>query len=208
MRWILDGIESADSLVFNPHKWLFTNFDCSAFFCRHPQTLTATFVIHPEYLKTDRDQEVTNFRDWGIQLGRRFRALKLWFVLRTYGVQGLQQMLREHLALAQEFKGWVEESPDFEALAPVPLNTICFRFHPGKQSSWTLSTEELDGLNKALQDEVNHSGRIFLTSTRLAGTFSLRLCIGQTQTRREHVVQAWDALQGSQVVQRWRQKIR
>ena len=208
MRWILDGIESADSLVFNPHKWLFTNFDCSAFFCRHPETLTATFAIHPEYLKTDRDQEVTNFRDWGIQLGRRFRALKLWFVLRTYGVEGLRQKLRDHLTLAQEFKGWVEESPDFETLAPIPLNTICFRFQPGKRSGPTLSAEKLDGLNKDLLDEVNRSGKIFITSTRLSGTFCLRLCIGQTQTRREHVLQAWDALQGSQVVQEWRQKLR
>ena len=208
MRWILDGIESADSLVFNPHKWLFTNFDCSAFFCRHPETLTATFAIHPEYLKTDRDQEVTNFRDWGIQLGRRFRALKLWFVLRTYGVEGLRQKLRDHLTLAQEFKGWVEESPDFETLAPIPLNTICFRFQPGKRSGRTLSAEKLDGLNKDLLNEVNRSGKIFITSTRLSGTFCLRLCIGQTQTRREHVLQAWDALQGSQVVQEWRQKLR
>ena len=208
MRWILDGIESADSLVFNPNKWLFTNFDCSAFFCRHPETLTATFAIHPEYLKTDRDQEVTNFRDWGIQLGRRFRALKLWFVLRTYGVEGLRQKLRDHLTLAQEFKGWVEESPDFETLAPIPLNTICFRFQPGKRSGRTLSAEKLDGLNKDLLDEVNRSGKIFITSTRLSGTFCLRLCIGQTQTRREHVLQAWDALQGSQVVQEWRQKLR
>jgi len=208
MRWILNGIELADSLVFNPHKWLFTNFDCSAFFCRDPQTLTSTFAIHPEYLKTDRDQEVTNFRDWGIQLGRRFRALKLWFVLRTYGVQGLQERLREHLALAQEFKGWVEESPDFEILAPVPLNTICFRFQPGKRSGSALPPEELDGLNKTLLDEVNRSGRIFMTSTRLSGTFCLRLCIGQTETRREHVVQAWEALRESQVVREGRQRTR
>jgi aromatic-L-amino-acid decarboxylase len=208
MRWILNGIELADSLVFNPHKWLFTNFDCSAFFCRDPQTLTSTFAIHPEYLKTDRDMEVTNFRDWGIQLGRRFRALKLWFVLRTYGVQGLQERLREHLALAQEFKGWVEQSPDFETLSPVPLNTICFRFQPEKRSGSTLSAEELDGLNKTLLDEVNCSGRIFMTSTRLSGTFCLRLCIGQTETRREHVVEAWDALQENQVVREWRQRTR
>jgi aromatic-L-amino-acid decarboxylase len=206
MRWILNGIELADSLVFNPHKWLFTNFDCSAFFCRDPQTLTSTFAIHPEYLKTDRDREVTNFRDWGIQLGRRFRALKLWFVLRTYGVQGLQARLREHLALAQEFKGWVEESPDFEILAPVPLNTICFRFQPGKRSGSALSPEEVDGLNKALLDEVNCSGRIFMTSTRLSRAFCLRLCIGQTQTRREHVVEAWNALRESRVVREGRQR--
>lgn len=200
-RWILDGIELADSFVFNPHKWLFTNFDCSAFFCRHPETLTATFSVLPEYLKTDLDRQVTNFRDWGIQLGRRFRALKLWFVLRYYGVDGLQEMLRGHLALAQEFKEWVEGSQDFELLAPVPLNTICFRFHPGRRSGKDLSPEELERLNKALLDEVNRSGKIYMTHTRLGEDFCLRLSIGQTQTRREHVVQAWEAIQGSQVVQ-------
>jgi len=203
LRWILDGIERADSFVFNPHKWLFTNFDCSAFFCRHPQILTSTFSILPEYLKTDLDRQVTNFRDWGIQLGRRFRALKLWFVLRHYGVKGVQELLREHLALAQEFKGWVEESPNFEVLAPVPLNTICFRFQPGKCSDDTLTPEDLERLNKTLLDEVNRSGRIFMTHTRLGGTFCLRLCIGQTQTRREHVAAAWEALCGSRVVQEW-----
>ena len=199
-RWILDGIELADSFVFNPHKWLFTNFDCSAFFCRHPETLTATFSILPEYLKTDLDRQVTNFRDWGIQLGRRFRALKLWFVLRYYGVEGLQEMLREHLALAQEFKEWVEERQDFELLAPVPLNTVCFRFNPGRD----LSPEELERLNKALLDEVNRSGKIYMTHTRLRDNFCLRLSIGQTQTRREHVVEAWEVIRGSQIVQSMR----
>jgi aromatic-L-amino-acid decarboxylase len=206
MRWILKGIERADSFVFNPHKWLFTNFDCSAFFCRHPQVLTSTFSILPEYLKTDLDRQVTNFRDWGIQLGRRFRALKLWFVLRYYGVEGLWQILRDHLSLAQEFKRWLEENPDFEVLAPVPLNTICFRFRPGKESAQALSPEELERLNKALLDEVNHSGRIFMTQTRLKGTFCLRLCIGQTQTQRRHVEQAWDTIRGSRTVREWRQK--
>jgi aromatic-L-amino-acid/L-tryptophan decarboxylase len=204
MRWILDGVEQVDSFVFNPHKWLFTNFDCSAFFCRHPQVVTATFSILPEYLKTDLDRQVTNFRDWGIQLGRRFRALKLWFVLRYYGVEGLQAILREHLTLAQEFKEWVEESPDFEVLAPVPLNTICFRFQPGKRTAQIPPPEELERLNKALLDEVNRSGRIFMTHTKLGGKFSLRLCIGQTQTRREHVAQAWEALRATRVVREWR----
>ncbi len=202
-RWILDGIELADSFVFNPHKWLFTNFDCSAFFCRDPEALTATFSILPEYLKTDLDRQVTNFRDWGIQLGRRFRALKLWFVIRYYGVEGLQEMLRGHLALSQEFKQWVEESQDFELLAPVPLNTICFRFHPGKGSGKDLSSQELERLNKALLDEVNRSGKIYMTHTKLGDKFCLHLSIGQTQTRREHVVQAWEAIRGSQAVQSW-----
>jgi aromatic-L-amino-acid decarboxylase len=205
-RWILDGIELADSFVFNPHKWLFTNFDCSAFFCRHPDILTSTFSVLPEYLKTDLDRQVTNYRDWGIQLGRRFRALKLWFVLRYYGVEGLQEKLREHLSLAQEFKQWVEESEDFELLAPVPLNTICFRFRPGKRSDKDLPPEELEKLNKNLMDEVNRSGRIYMTHTRLGETFCLRLSIGQTQTRREHVVQAWEAIRESRIVQSMRSR--
>jgi aromatic-L-amino-acid decarboxylase len=200
-RWILNGVEVADSFVFNPHKWLFTNFDCSAFFCRDPDALTATFSVLPEYLKTDLDRQVTNYRDWGIQLGRRFRALKLWFVLRYYGVEGLQERLREHLALAQEFKQWIEESEDFELVAPVPLNTICFRLHPKKASRGDLSADELERLNKALMDEVNASGKIYITHTRLAGAFCLRLSVGQTQTRREDVEQAWEVLRGSQVLQ-------
>ncbi len=194
MRWILDGVELADSLVFNPHKWLFTNFDCSAFFCRHPETVTATFSVLPEYLKTDLDRQVTNFRDWGIQLGRRFRALKLWFVLRHYGLEGLQARLRAHISLAQEFKGWVEESRDFELMAPVPLNTVCFRWNPGKGSTPGMQGQELDLLNKALLDRVNGTGRIFITHTRLGGRFSLRLCVGQTQTQRRHVQEAWETI--------------
>jgi aromatic-L-amino-acid decarboxylase len=202
-RWILDGIELADSFVFNPHKWLFTNFDCSAFFCRDPEALVATFSILPAYLKTDLDRQVTNFRDWGIQLGRRFRALKLWFVIRYYGVEGLQEMLRSHLGLAQEFKEWVEESEDFELLAPVPLNTICFRFHPGKRFGNDLSSAELERLNKGLLDEVNRLGKICMSHTVLGETFCLRLSIGQTQTQRKHVVQAWEAIRGSQTVLSW-----
>jgi aromatic-L-amino-acid decarboxylase len=200
MRWILNGIERADSFVFNPHKWLFTNFDCSAFFCRHPQILSSTFSILPEYLKTDLDRQVTNFRDWGIQLGRRFRALKLWFVLRYYGVEGLQARLRRHLSLAQEFRTWVEQSPFFELMAPVPLNTICFRFHPPKPWGRKMGEEELDRLNKELLDQVNRAGKIFLTHTRLRGRYCLRLCIGQTETRREHVEEAWKELCGAPVV--------
>ncbi|MBI4773264.1 MAG: aminotransferase class V-fold PLP-dependent enzyme [Deltaproteobacteria bacterium] len=199
-RWILDGIERADSFVFNPHKWLFTNFDCSAFFCRRPEILTRTFSILPEYLKTDLDRQVTNFRDWGIQLGRRFRALKLWFVLRHYGVEGLRERVREHIALAQQFKTWVENHPYFELLAPVPLNTICFRFHPETARDARISDEELDGLNKKLLDEVNRSGRMFLTHTKLSDRFCLRLCVGQTQTRQKHVEEAWRTLLESDVV--------
>ena len=194
MRWILDGSELAHSLVFNPHKWLFTNFDCSAFFCQEPETLIRTFSINPEYLKTDADQRVTNFRDWGIPLGRRFRALKLWFVLRSFGVEGLQQKIRLHLDLAQRFKYWVEESQEFELLAPVPLQTVCFRFNPAKDMLPSLSTAELERLNLALLQAVNRSGKIFLSHTRLADLLCLRLSIGQTATELRHVEEAWQTL--------------
>ena len=196
-RWILDGAEGADSIVFNPHKWLFTNFDCSAFFCRHPDVLVRSMAIAPEYLKTGVDREVTNFRDWGIPLGRRFRALKLWFVLRHYGVEGLQRKLREHLALAQEFRQWVDASPDFEGMAPVPLQTICFRFNPGKSGGPMPSAGDLEWINQQILDRVNRSGRIFMTHTKLGGAYCLRVSIGQTQTRREHVQEAWEVIRAS-----------
>ncbi|HUI66392.1 MAG TPA: pyridoxal-dependent decarboxylase, partial [Bacteroidota bacterium] len=130
MRWMLEGIELADTLVFNPHKWMFTNFDCSAYFVKDISALVRTFEILPEYLKTSEQSKVNNYRDWGIQLGRRFRALKLWFVIRNFGVRGLQERVRSHLALAQSLARAIENTPDFEVLAPVPLATVCFRFHP------------------------------------------------------------------------------
>jgi aromatic-L-amino-acid decarboxylase len=196
-RALLAGAEGADSLVFNPHKWLFTNFDCSAFFCRRPQHLIATLSVDPEYLKTAFDAGATNFRDWGLPLGRRFRALKLWFVLRHYGVEGLQAKLREHLAWAQAVKRLIEESEDFELLAPVPLNTVCFRHNPHKRMPTAATGRpgaegELDRANEALLARINASGRIYMTHTRLAGRYCLRLCIGQTQTRWTHVEEAWN----------------
>ncbi len=194
MRHILDGIEFADSFVFNPHKWLFTNFDCSAYFCQDPQALTSTFEIMPEYLKTDADRRVKNFRDWGIPLGRRFRALKLWFVIRHYGVSGIQQKIRNHIALAKELESWIREDPSFEVMAPVSINLVCFRYHPKEQS---LNEDELEGINKALMDELNRSGKMFLTHTKLKGRFSLRVCIGQTNTTREHVQKAWERIKAS-----------
>jgi aromatic-L-amino-acid decarboxylase len=205
-RWILDGVDRADSFVFNPHKWLFTNFDCSAHFIRDSDTLIRVMSILPEYLKTDRDREVTNFRDWGIPLGRRFRSLKLWFVLRHYGVEGLRERLREHLRLAAAFARWVEEIADFELMAPVPLNTVCFRFHPGKDDGDGLSAEELERINKALMEEVNASGRIYITHTKLNGRFVLRFCVGQTQTRERHVREGWECLRRAQVVRNWRNR--
>ncbi len=193
MRHILDGIESADSFVFNPHKWMFTNFDCSAYFCRDTGMLRSTFEVMPEYLKTDPDQQVKNFRDWGIPLGRRFRALKLWFVMRSFGVSGLQNKVREHIALAKELASWIDNHSEFETLAPVSLNLVCFRCNPSQHQC---SEEKLEEINKKVMNELNRSGEMFLTHTKLKGKFALRLCIGQTNTSREHVEKAWELIQG------------
>jgi len=187
-KWIMKGIEYADSFVFNPHKWMLTNFDCSAYFVRDPETLIRTFEIHPEYLKTGRDAQVKNYRDWGIQLGRRFRALKLWFVIRSYGVEGIQAIIRRHIELAQMFKGWVEGHEKFELMAPVPLSLVCFRFNDGRAEA------ELNDLNRKLQEQVNQTGKLFLTHTSLRGKYVLRLAIGQRTTGERHVREAWKVI--------------
>ena len=187
-KWILDGVEHVDSFNFNPHKWILTNFDCSAHFVKDSGSLIRTFEIHPEYLKTGVDALVKNYRDWGIQLGRRFRALKLWFVIRSYGVEGLQKIIREHIRLAELFKGWIEEHELFEVLAPVPLSLVCFRLNDGG------SEEELDALNKELIERINRSGKILLTQTTLKGKFVLRMAIGARTTEERHVRQAWELI--------------
>ncbi|UCF71979.1 MAG: aspartate aminotransferase family protein [Deltaproteobacteria bacterium] len=192
MRHILDGVEFADSFVFNPHKWMFTNFDCSAYFCKDPKALTSTFEILPEYLRTEVDPRVKNFRDWGIPLGRRFRALKLWFVIRYFGIRGLQQKVRSHIELAKEFESWIRKDPRFEMMAPVTMNLVCFRYHPPEGN---FTEEELERINKGLMDELNRSGKMFITHTELKGRFTLRLCVGQTNTTLGHVQRAWEQLQ-------------
>lgn len=186
MRWMLDGAEFMDSFVFNPHKWMLTNFDCSAYYVKDPGWLLRTFEIHPEYLKTGVDPYVKNYRDWGIQLGRRFRALKLWFVIRSYGVEGLQAFVREHLRLARLFKGWVEAEPNFELMAPVRFGLVCFRLNDGRD----LGT--LNKLNKELLDRLNATGKVYLSPTVLNGKFILRMVIGQRTTAERHVRAAWD----------------
>jgi len=188
-RWIFDGLEHADSMVFNPHKWLLTNFDCSAYYVRDPEHLERTMTVNPEYLKTARDPEVHNFRDWGIPLGRRFRALKLWFVLRSYGAAGLREFLAAHIELAAEFAEWVEAAEDWEVLAPVPLNTVCFRWRPvGMDEDATAEA------NRLLMEKINAEGVIYLTHTKLGGVYCLRLAVGQRATKREHVEEAWRVL--------------
>lgn len=187
-RWILDGAELADSFVFNPHKWMLTNFDCSAYFVRDPGALIRTFEIHPEYLKTGVDAKVRNYRDWGIQLGRRFRALKLWFVIRSCGVEGLQAMVREHLRLAALVKDWVEADSRFELLAPVDLGLVCFRLNDGRDEA------ALTELNRRFLERINAAGPVFLTHTALRGRFAVRLVVGQRTTEERHVRGAWDVI--------------
>ncbi len=187
LRGYFAGIESADSIVLNPHKWLLTNFDCTAYYVRDRDALLSTFSITPEYLRTAHDAEVVNYRDWGIQLGRRFRALKLWFVIRSYGVEGLRAIIRRHVGLAAEFAGWVDQAPDFERVAPVPFGLVCFRYRPEGTSE-----KELDGLNERLLAQVNATRRVCLTHTRLGGRYVIRMVIGQRATEREHVVKAWE----------------
>ena len=184
-RWMMEGAEYADSFVFNPHKWMLTNFDCSAYYVKDPTALIRTFEVHPEYLKTGVDSEVKNYRDWGIQLGRRFRALKLWFVIRTYGVEGLQKMVREHLRLAQMLKDWMEEDERFELMAPVNLSLVCFRLNDGRRE------EELNELNREFLERINTTGKAFLTQTTLRGRYVLRMVIASRTTEERHVRAAW-----------------
>ncbi len=194
LRPLFDGMEQADSVVFNPHKWLLTNFDCTAYFVRDPGALLATFQTAPEYLRTAYDDDVVNFRDWGIQLGRRFRALKLWFVIRSYGVEGLRALIRRHVALARELAGWIEADPEFELMAPVPFGLVCFRWRPAGRTE-----DQLDALNARLLAAVNAGRRRHLTHTRLGGRYVIRLVVGQRTTEREDVVAAWEAVRGAAV---------
>jgi aromatic-L-amino-acid/L-tryptophan decarboxylase len=189
-RWMIDGIEQVDSFVFNPHKWLFTNFDCSAFYVRDPDTLLRTLELTPDYLRTRVDDQVTNYRDWGIQLGRRFRGLKLWFVLRTFGVRGLQERVRYHIEMAQELATKIEDAPDFELVMAPTLSLLCFRYRPDG-----LSGGELDVLNERLLHRLNDSGRLYVTHTRWQDNYVIRFVVGQTNTEREHVDAAWTEIQ-------------
>jgi aromatic-L-amino-acid decarboxylase len=192
-RVLLDGIEHADSFVFNPHKWLFTNFDCSAHFVRDPDALVRTLGILPEYLKTSAASAVVDYRDWSVPLGRRFRALKLWFVIRSYGVAGLRERVAAHIDLARELESWIAVAPDFELMAPRSLALLNFRYHPPAVDD----PAELDRLNARLLEAINDSGALYLTQNRVAGAYAIRFSIGQTSTERRHVVEAWRAIQAT-----------
>jgi aromatic-L-amino-acid/L-tryptophan decarboxylase len=187
-RHLLIGASTADSLVVNPHKWLFTPFDCSVLYCRHMDVLRSAFSLVPDYLQTSDPTVVRNLMDTGIQLGRRFRALKLWMVMRHFGADGLRERLSEHMRLARCFAKWVDESPQFERLAPVPFSVVCFR------AMSRTGDEDTDELNERVLDIVNRSGEVFLSHTRLNGRFAIRLAIGNLHTTEEHVRQAWTRL--------------
>lgn len=186
-RWMTEGIEAADTFVFNPHKWMFTNFDCSAYFVRDTRALLNTFAILPEYLRTREGSGVNNYRDWGIQLGRRFRALKLWFVIRSYGVRGLQAAIRSHMDWAAWLGKEITDSRDFELITPVSLGVVCFRYHPPHIKD----EKNLSSLNNRLMEDLNATGKIYLTHTRLEDKFTLRFVVGQTRQTREHVEKGW-----------------
>jgi aromatic-L-amino-acid decarboxylase len=184
-EWILAGADRADSLVVNPHKWLFTPFDLSAFYCRRMDVVRQAFSLTPEYLKTSEgDSGVRNLMDTGIQLGRRFRALKLWMILRHFGADGLRAHLAEHMRLAHLFASWVQDSEVFELAAPVPFSVVCFR----------LRGDRSDEDHARVLDTVNASGEIFLSHTKLAGRYVLRLAIGNLHTAESHVRRAWELL--------------
>ena len=196
LRWALDGCDRADSIVVNPHKWLFTPIDCSVLYTRHPETLRAAFSVVPEYLRSTEGDAVRNLMDYGVSLGRRFRALKLWFVLRYFGRDGLIARLREHVQLAQELARWVDEASDFERLAPVPFSTVNLRYRPRQAGTGAdAGTEEwLDRINARLEAAVNATGRAFISHTRIRGRYALHVAIGNLRTTREHVRRLWDLL--------------
>ncbi|OQA74919.1 MAG: L-2,4-diaminobutyrate decarboxylase [bacterium ADurb.Bin243] len=190
MRYMINGVEYADSFVFNPHKWLFTNFDCSAYFVKDKAALIKTFEILPEYLKTSEKSAVNNYRDWGIQLGRRFRSLKLWFVLRSFGVSGLRKIIKKHIELAQYFAEKLSAENGFEIMAPHPLSVVCFRFKPRAG----ISQEKIDAFNAGLLEKLNSSGKLYLSHTKLGKDFVIRMAIGQTGTEKKHVKAALDTI--------------
>jgi aromatic-L-amino-acid/L-tryptophan decarboxylase len=188
-RSVLEGVEGADSLVVNPHKWLFTPAECSVLFLKRPEVLKRAFSLVPEYLVTREQDEVVNYMDYGVQLGRRFRALKLWMIIRGFGTDGLAERLREHCTLARTFAAWVALSEDWELMAPVPFSLVCFRYAPSGMSDL-----ECDQRNEAIMHAVNAGGDVFLSHTKLHGRFTLRLAIGNIRTEERHVALAWQRL--------------
>ncbi len=182
--WLIDGVKNADSFVFNPHKWMFTNFDCTAYYVKDAQILIRSFEILPEYLKTGSAGQVKNYRDWGIQLGRRFRALKLWFVMRSYGLEGLRARLRHHIKLNKYLVDWIKKNSHLELVTTPEFNFCCFRYNPSNREC---SNEELNEKNKLLLSRINDSGRAFISHTKLQQKYVLRCVIGQTYIEKQDV---------------------
>jgi aromatic-L-amino-acid decarboxylase len=194
LRWIFDGVDAADSVVFNPHKWLLVNFDCSAYFVKDRAALLGSFGASAEILKTAQDDRVVNYRDWGIQLGRRFRALKLWFVIRSYGVEGLRAMIREHVRLGELLGTWISGDPGFELVAPPLLGLVVFRYRGEPAGNRQPAAGDLDELNRGIQRRVNATGKIFITGTMLSGRYVLRVALGHLTTIQSDVRAAWDLI--------------
>jgi aromatic-L-amino-acid decarboxylase len=192
-RALFAGLARADSLVVNPHKWLFTPMDCSVLWTRHPDVLRRAFSLTPEYLRTREQDVALSYSDYSFQLGRRFRALKLWFVLRAFGLDGLQSRLRFHCELATTFAKWVRNDAAWAVLAPVQMSVVCFRYQPTGVSD----EAELERLNAAIMEHVNASGRIFMSHTKLSGRYTLRLAIGNLRTEEKHVAEAWRLLRNA-----------
>ncbi|MBN1117649.1 MAG: hypothetical protein JXA77_10620 [Bacteroidales bacterium] len=180
------GIELATSFVFNPHKWMFTNFDASAFFVKDSSLLTKTFSLVPPYLQTGHEDEI-DFSNWGIQLGRRFRALKLWYVIRTFGVDGIKEKIGKHIELGKRFEKYISDSPDFEIITPRNLNIICFRYK-------STGSKDKNAVNEKLLESINNSGKIFLSHTMIRGNFVLRFVCGQTNVEEKHIDNAWNII--------------
>jgi aromatic-L-amino-acid decarboxylase len=196
LRHVLDGCERADSLVMNPHKWLFVPLDLSVLYTRRPDVVRAAFSLVPDYLRTPEEGVTPNLMDYGVSLGRRFRALKLWLVMRTYGTDGLAERIREHVRLAQLFRSWVEADDEWESVAPTPFSVVCFRARfPG-------TTEDGDRANERVMDAVNASGDAYLSHTRIADRTVLRLAIGNAGTVERHVARAWELLREAAAVER------
>ncbi len=189
MRWALAGCERADTLIINPHKWLFTPIDCSVFYTRKPDVVKAAFSLVPEYLRNTEStgDEVPNLMDYGTSLGRRFRSLKLWMIMRYFGQEGLAARIREHIRLGQLFALWVDESPDFERMAPTPFSTVCFRVHPQGMDE----EEQLEALNERLMNDINAHGRFFLSHTKLHGKFTMRVAVGNVRTTEKDLRDLW-----------------
>ena len=189
-RHLISGIEHADSFYFNPHKWMFTNFDCCAYFVRDKEALIRTFEILPEYLKTRSHGMVNDYRDWGIQLGRRFRALKLWFMIRDFGVEGIREKVEFHISLARDLADRIRQSRYFGLFEPQHLTLVCFRFRPQGVDL----PEQLNELNLKLRHKVNETGKVFLTHTKISGLVTLRMVTSQTNIRKDNIDQAWKLL--------------